>query len=160
MKATLPPTRSLQGYASASFTNTAHELTEQDFHAGERIVTLEGTTPAKKAYTSVQRGREEHFELNSDFVFMNHSCDPNCILNVENAEAMFFEARRDIVKGEALGFFYPSTEYDMGQPFACGCKAKNCVGQISGAKALSLEELRKHGYINKHIVEMKDAEKA
>ena len=92
------------------YNRRAHQLTEQDFHAGERIVTLEGTTPAKKAYTSVQRGREEHFELNSDFVFMNHSCDPNCILNVENPEAMYFEARRGIAKGEALGFFYPSTE--------------------------------------------------
>jgi SET domain-containing protein len=41
---------------------------------------------------------------------MNHSCDPNVIINVENADDMYFEARRDIAKDEKLGFFYPSTE--------------------------------------------------
>jgi hypothetical protein len=46
----------------------------------------------------------------------------------------------------------------MGQPFDCTCKAKNCIGQVSGAKALSLQALRQHGYINKHIVALKEAE--
>lgn len=34
------------------------------------------------------------------------------------------EALRDIKEGDVLEFFYPSTEWDMAQPFECSCGAK------------------------------------
>jgi hypothetical protein len=62
---------------------------------------------------------------------------------------------RDLKAGEDLSFFYPSTEWDMGKPFKCLCDApKNvCLGEISGAKAVDREVLKKY-QINPHILKM------
>lgn len=37
-----------------------------DLPAGALFAKITGTTPGKKAYTSVQTGRDSHLELNSD----------------------------------------------------------------------------------------------
>jgi hypothetical protein len=37
-----------------------------DLPAGALFAKITGTTPGKKAYTSVQTGRDSHIELNSD----------------------------------------------------------------------------------------------
>lgn len=86
-------------------------LANKDYKAGSRIVTLDRLIfDQPKAYSSVQYEKDAHFELNSDFVYMNHSCDPQCELVVDQKEDMHFLARRDIKKGDTLTFFYPSTE--------------------------------------------------
>lgn len=55
--------------------------------AGDTITKIEGITKGvAKRYTSVQSGPNEHFELNSDLVFMNHSCDPNVHMSVDKME--------------------------------------------------------------------------
>jgi len=37
-------------------------------------------TPASKpTYATVQTGREEHLNLNSDLVYINHSCEPSVV---------------------------------------------------------------------------------
>ena len=62
---------------------------------------------------------------------------------------------RDLKAGEDLSFFYPSTEWDMGKPFKCLCDAPKdvCLGEISGAKAVDREVLKKY-QINPHILKM------
>lgn len=62
---------------------------------------------------------------------------------------------RPLKAGDALTFFYPSTEWEMDQPFQCTCGAGDgvCKGWISGAKMMMPEEL--DGYwLNTHIIEM------
>ena len=56
-------------------------------------------------------------------------------------------------KGDALTFFYPSSEWEMDQPFNCTCGAGDgaCKGWISGAKTMSDEELEGY-WLNIHIV--------
>lgn len=52
---------------------------------------------------------------------------------------------------------YPSTEWDMQQPFDCACGANGdlkCLGKIQGAKYLSTEQLAPY-FVNKHIKELK-----
>jgi hypothetical protein len=71
-----------------------------------------------KRYSSVQVGCNEHVELNSDFVYLNHSCSPNVAVDTEQ---WCFVAYRDISAGDELTFFYPSTEWEMAQPFECWC---------------------------------------
>lgn len=60
---------------------------------------------------------------------------------------------RPLKKGDALTFFYPSSEWEMDQPFHCNCGAgdKVCRGWISGAKNMSKEELQGY-WLNDHIV--------
>jgi hypothetical protein len=62
---------------------------------------------------------------------------------------------RPLRVGDALTFFYPSTEWEMDQPFDCCCGAEGgrCMGIIKGAKFLQHEELAGY-WLNEHIVEM------
>jgi hypothetical protein len=84
------------------------------FLKGSVIAPLEGLTPGAKRYSTVQISETKHIELNSDLVFMNHSCDPSTLMDVDR---MVVIATRDIAAGDELTFFYPSTEWDMGKIF-------------------------------------------
>ena len=78
---------------------------------------------------------------------MNHSCAPTAIVDVTKMEV---RAIASIPKGSAVTFFYPSTEWDMAQPFKCLCGAKQCLGFIQGAKHVPRQVLRRY-YLNQHI---------
>lgn len=89
---------------------------------------------APTRYT-VQRGLHAHITLEPELLqYINHSCDPNIYFDFETNQLV---ALRDISTGEELCFFYPSTEWDMQEPFACACQTPRCTGQITGASALS-----------------------
>ena len=68
-----------------------------------------------------------------------------------------FEVRvardRPLTAGDELTFFYPSTEWDMAQPFTCSCGAPDgrCKGWIAGASRLGKEKLQGY-WLNEHIV--------
>jgi len=50
--------------SAEAFGSAAESLV--DLPAGALFAKITGTTPGKKAYTSVQAGRDSHIELNSD----------------------------------------------------------------------------------------------
>lgn len=124
----------------------------QAFGAGELVAKLEGLTQGPKRYTSVQcgTGQDDHIELNSDLVYINHSCEPNVAFDLSSPDPKDWHLRtlRPVKKGQALTFFYPSTEWDMDQPFKCECGAKSCIGSIQGAKYLSLKQLAARLWVN------------
>ncbi|KAJ5554732.1 hypothetical protein N7461_003202 [Penicillium sp. DV-2018c] len=125
-----------------------------DLPAGAVFAKITTATPGKKAYTSVQTGRDSHIELNSDLVFCNHSCNPSLVFDMGRMEVRVVDDR-PLKAGDALTFFYPSTEWEMDQCFQCNCGAGEgvCRGWISGAKTMSAEEL--DGYwLNGHISEL------
>jgi hypothetical protein len=45
-------------------------------------------------------------------------------------------ALKEIKAEEEMTFFYPSTEWEMTQPFSCYCGSINCLRQIRGAAFL------------------------
>ena len=91
-------------------------------------------------YLTVQVGDDQHITLQPEFLqYTNHSCDPNTFFDTSSME---FIALRSILPGEELTFFYPSTEWEMAQPFECHCGADNCIGEIKGAVKLSIETLK------------------
>jgi hypothetical protein len=57
---------------------------------------------------------------------------------------MALMAIREIQRGEEMTFFYPSTEWEMIQPFNCYCGSPNCIGQIRGAAFLSKNVWRRY----------------
>ncbi|WVR07768.1 hypothetical protein IAU60_004811 [Kwoniella sp. DSM 27419] len=132
-------------------------VAEADFGPDERITRLTNISLApEKAYSSVQfgNGPRDHLELNSDLLFMNHSCAPTAELHLDQQQPEQWEVRttsRGLKKGEAITFFYPSTEWDMAQGFQCSCGASHCLGQIRGARYLTLDQLEERGYVNEHI---------
>ncbi|KAA8650799.1 hypothetical protein EYZ11_007835 [Aspergillus tanneri] len=120
--------------------------------AGSLFARITGTTPAKKAYTSVQTSRDRHIELNSDLVFCNHSCAPTLNFDMHKMEVRVVDDRA-LNAGDPLTFFYPSSEWEMDQAFNCFCGASCCKGKIQGAKYMTREELRGY-WLNPHIEEM------
>lgn len=101
---------------------------------------------SKRTYTSVQVGQNASIE-EFFLAHLNHSCDPNVMID---ATRMELRAIRDICPGEDLTFFYPSTEWEMAEPFTCLCHSANCIGKISGAKDMTLNVLGRY-FVNHHI---------
>lgn len=107
-----------------------------------------------KAYTSVQTGANSHIELNSDLVYCNHSCNPSLNFDMGKMEVRVVDDR-DLKVGDQLTFFYPSSEWDMDQPFQCNCGAGEgvCKGVIDGAKKMDRKDLEGY-WLNDHIKEL------
>ncbi|KAK1147895.1 hypothetical protein N8T08_000410 [Aspergillus melleus] len=122
--------------------------------AGSLFTPITGTTSSHKAYTSVQTGRDSHIELNSDLVYCNHSCAPTLDFDMGKMEVRVV-ADRDLKVGDALTFFYPSSEWDMDQAFECKCGAESCKEYIKGAKDMSRDQLKGY-WLNEHIRELLD----
>ncbi|PHZ16343.1 SET domain-containing protein, partial [Rhizopus microsporus ATCC 52813] len=125
-------------------------VAERAFPKGSVIAELKGLTPGEKRYSSVQVSENEHIELNSDLLYMNHSCDPSAIMDVDR---MAVTANKDIAPGDELTFFYPSTEWDMAQPFSCWCGSSKCIKTVQGAQYLSTQVLNQF-HLSKHITEL------
>ena len=81
---------------------------------------------------------------------VDHSCDPNTLVDVAHRALI---ANQDIAEGTHLTRFYPSTDWVLTQPFRCLCGARNCVGEVRGAKFLESEVLFSH-YISTQIREL------
>ncbi|KAJ9660353.1 hypothetical protein H2201_006934 [Coniosporium apollinis] len=125
---------------------------------GALFARITTATPAKKAYTSVQTSRDTHIELNSDLVFCNHSCDPSVEFDMERFEVRVVKDRA-LKAGEAVTFFYPSSEWEMAQPFECECGSGRCRGTISGAKDMRDGDLEGY-WLNGHIVGLLEERRA
>ena len=124
--------------------------TKRAYKKGEVICAMPSEDIREKPnrYT-VQIGRDKNTHVGK-LAALNHSCDPNVILDTEHMEMV---AARDIEKGEELFFFYPSTEWQMDAPFICLCGSANCINVVAGARFLPLSTLERH-YLNPHIREM------
>ncbi|ORX57462.1 hypothetical protein DM01DRAFT_1334082 [Hesseltinella vesiculosa] len=122
-------------------------VADMEYPKGSAVVNLQGLTHGPKRYSTVQVSESDHVELNSDLVFMNHSCDPSMHMDVDR---MAVVALKDIKAGDEMTFFYPSTEWDMAQPFACWCGSSKCIEMVQGAKHISSSTLQQFVLAN-HI---------
>ncbi|KAJ3360859.1 hypothetical protein HDU91_004256 [Kappamyces sp. JEL0680] len=116
--------------------------------SGEVVAAItQHTFKEKKSWTTVQVAQDKHIELNSELVYMNHSCDPSVKIDCVSMQVV---ALRALQAGDEVTFFYPSTEWDMDQPFSCWCGAKACQKSIQGAKYLA-SNARDCFYLAPHI---------
>lgn len=100
-------------------------------------------------YLTVQIGDQEHIMLDPEFLqYINHSCDPNVFFDTKN---MIITCLRKIDIGNAMTFFYPSTEWSMAQGFDCLCGSEKCLGKIQGAADLSAD-VSKMYRLNEYII--------
>ncbi|KAL2795018.1 D-isomer specific 2-hydroxyacid dehydrogenase [Aspergillus keveii] len=135
--------RSTKAFASGAYS-------EVSLPAGSLFAKITTATPGTKAYTSVQTGRDTHIELNSDLVFCNHSCTPSLNFDMHKMEVRVVD-ERPLNAGDALTFFYPSSEWEMDQAFQCNCgSGQKCKGLIQGAKGMSRKDLEGY-WLNPHI---------
>jgi len=93
-------------------------------------------------YLTIQIGIDEHIHLQPEFLkFINHSCDPNVFFDTQEMQLIALKA---IEPGDEFTFFYPSTEWDMAQPFKCLCGSDKCLNRISGAAHMAAEVLKSY----------------
>ncbi|HLF62866.1 MAG TPA: SET domain-containing protein-lysine N-methyltransferase [Saprospiraceae bacterium] len=99
-------------------------------------------TLAYPTYLTVQVGIDNHILLApEDLQYANHSCAPNIFFDTTTMQVI---ALQPIRPGDEMTFFYPSTEWDMAQPFQCYCGKKNCLGLIEGAAYLPEEVVKRY----------------
>jgi hypothetical protein len=125
--------------------------------AGERLFRIEGELTTTPTRYSVQIGENLHIDLGSGhsaeeildryfWRFMNHSCEPNSL--IRDREVI---AKRDIQPWEAVTFNYNTTEWDMAEPFSCGCGSENCLGIVQGLKYLTISQRERLGTVAPHL---------
>ena len=129
----------------------ARLITDQPYKQGDVLyhITRHRVTE-RVTYQTIQVGPHTHIEELGVLAYLNHSCQPNTVVNVSDLTVV---AARDIAAGDELSFFYPSTEWEMDRPFVCLCGAPQCVRLVAGAKYLSVDTLSRY-FINAHIREM------
>lgn len=76
---------------------------------------------------------------------VNHSCNPNCGVELNRTGACDFVARRAIADGEEITFDYAMRNYSIEHfPGGCLCGAAICRGAVTGWKDLPAD--RKAAY--------------
>jgi len=87
---------------------------------------------------------------------VNHSCDPNCGVSVNESGAYDLVARRDIAGGEEITFDYAMRNYTIERfPAECRCGAYNCRGSVSGWRDLPHELKSAYaGLVAPYLLEM------
>lgn len=82
--------------------------------------------------------------------FMNHSCDPNCVIKMKTVKISDYYALKEIKLGEELTHDYSLTSIDQfaGQGFwvlDCKCGSPKCRGKVTGDFfSLDIETQRKY----------------
>lgn len=83
---------------------------------------------------TLQVSERDHVELDpAELTFVNHSCAPNAAFAVERGVLCVLQP---IAAGAPITAFYPATEWQMAEAFACHCGEPGCLGTVQGAKAL------------------------
>jgi len=113
-------------------------------YAGERITKAESD---RRGWALLEKAKETGgagvylFELNSRYDvdgnvpwnvarLINHSCDPNCEVQIIKGE-IWVIALRDIPKGQEILFNY-GFDLENFEDHPCLCGSENCVGYICG----------------------------
>ncbi len=113
------------------------------FYPGDVICPFSaGMTIPYPTYLTVQTGDDRHITLMPEFLqYINHSCDPTVFFDTTTMELICLKAMQP---GDEFTFFYPSTEWEMAQPFVCNCGSPECLQVINGAAHLTPDTLGKY----------------
>ena len=87
---------------------------------------------------------------------VNHSCNPNCGISVNETGAHDFVAMRDINVNQEITFDYAMRNYGVNYfPKQCMCGSKGCRGKITGWKDLPDERKKIYkGFIAPFLLEL------
>jgi len=115
-----------------------------DIKKGEKVIEYKGRKFTHKQVEENDRFDNSKaiylFTLNERYVldgdtktntakYINHSCDPNCEVDIINGK-IWIIAIKDIKKGDELSYDY-GFGYDADfRQFPCKCGSKNCCGYI------------------------------
>ncbi len=90
---------------------------------------------------------------------VNHSCDPNCGVRLNDGNAFDFVARRPIGDGQELTFDYAMRNFTIDHfPAVCLCGAARCRGSITGWKDLPAARKADYGELVAPYLRLMDAD--
>ncbi len=113
-------------------------------YVGEKITKAESDRRGPKLVEYAKKHKEQGavylFELNQRYdidghvaynteKFINHSCEPNCEVDIIRGH-IWIIALRDIIKGEELLYNYGYDDFKGFEEHPCYCGSSRCVGYI------------------------------
>lgn len=110
----------------------------RQFAAGETVMVgfLVGPLTGNDAHAT-QVGPDRWARHGGLGPMVNHSCDPNCGVRLNDGQAYDFVARQPIGAGQELTFDYAMRNFTIDHfPAVCLCGAARCRGSITGWKNL------------------------
>ncbi|HEY3358964.1 MAG TPA: SET domain-containing protein-lysine N-methyltransferase [Polyangia bacterium] len=114
----------------------AREAVERD----EILVVYDGPVVDHATRYSIQIDDDRHLDGTPDSsAFINHSCDPSAYVDWRG---LCLRARRAMPAGAEITCDYHTTDWELYEPFTCGCGAAACRGEIRGFKHLGADEQR------------------
>jgi len=122
-------------------------LTTRSFAPGETVMVgfLVGALKENDSHaTQVGPGRwARHGGLGPK---VNHSCDPNCGVRLNDEQAFDVVARQQIDAGQELTFDYAMRNFTIDHfPAVCLCGSPRCRGSVTGWKDLTAAQKAGHG---------------
>jgi len=88
---------------------------------------------------------------------VNHSCDPNCGVRLNDGQAFDFVARRPIVAGQELTVDYAMRNFTIDHfPAVCLCGTARCRGSVTGWKDLPAARKADYGELVAPYLRMMD----
>ena len=110
----------------------------EDVAKSRLLVAASGRLTRVRSRTSIQVDPTHHAEFGSPVQFINHSCEPNCYLEIPRGQAQVrVIALRDLKAAEELTLDYDTFEYQVEHfEAACGCGCRSCRGRILGFRHL------------------------
>jgi hypothetical protein len=114
------------------------------------VLSCEEEVQTHRTWRTLQIGENRHL-WNEFLNFVDHSCEPNALLDVDKLALV---AIRPIEKEEPITFFYPGSEVELSQSFACQCGSEHCLKDIRGGFYLTQDQMRwamDQGYVTEFM---------
>lgn len=133
-------------------------IATRSFQAGETVMVgvIKEFLTANHSHAS-QIG-ENTYVFHDDLVpKVNHSCNPNCGIKVNETGAHDFVAMREILPGSEISFDYAMRNYSIDHfDRPCQCGANNCRGRVTGWKDLPEAIKKKYeGFVAPYLLDLK-----
>ncbi len=130
----------------------------KQFHTGDIVMIgiIEEDNIEKNHSHASQMGEFRYALHGGKITKVNHSCNPNCGINLNITGAHDFVAMQDIEIGDEVTFDYAMRNYGIEYfPYKCRCGAENCRGGITGWKNLPDSFKSKYiGFVAPYLIEM------
>ncbi|MDO8864267.1 SET domain-containing protein-lysine N-methyltransferase [Haliea sp. E1-2-M8] len=129
----------------------------KQFHRGDIVMigVIEKDNIENHSHAS-QMGKFRYALHGGKITKVNHSCNPNCGINLNITGAHDFVAMQTIEIGDEITFDYAMRNYTTEYfPYECRCGAGNCRGSITGWKSLPDSFKSKYkGFVAPYLIEI------
>ena len=132
----------------------------KNFSPGEIVIVGKPIAQSKeRTWQTLQMDIDVHMKINEPFELVNHSCDPNCGLKLNEFNGYNLVAMKNILEGEEITFDYCMSEWISIAVDTCNCQSDICRGDIKGGKFLSDHILDKYrGFLAPYYTKLREKE--